>query len=324
MNDRLRRFALAALRFALSGLLLWLLLRQTDLEALAGRLAGVDPLWLAAAFALTVVQVVLISWRWAFIMAGLGAAIGTARALRINLAAFFLGQALPTSIAGDVWRVWRLRALGHGVGTAVRGVLVDRTTALLGLVAVVLATGPALLARMPDPAMRWGLLAGLGIGIALLALALTADRLPGRWLPGRLAGVAEFGRTVRGLLARPLTAVPIVGVSALVHLLAGATMWLIARGLDVPVGLVDCLVLMPPIVLVAGMPLSIAGWGLREGAVVAVFGLAGVPVDGALLMSILFGAMLLLVSLPGGLFLALGETPAAGAALSPRRAGSDR
>lgn len=117
---------------------------------------------------------------------------------------------------------------------------------------------------------------------------------------------------------------PIVGVSALVHLLAGATMWLIARGLDVPVGLVDCLVLMPPIVLVAGMPLSIAGWGLREGAVVAVFGLAGVPVDGALLMSILFGAMLLLVSLPGGLFLALGETPAAGAALSPRRAGSDR
>lgn len=317
MNDRFRRLGMTAARFALSGALLWLLLSRTDASALMARAAAIDPRWLAAAFALTVVQVVLISWRWAVIMAGLDASIGTMRALRINLAAFFLGQALPTSIAGDAWRVLKIRSLGFGIGTGLRGVLIDRTTAMIGLVLVVLATSPLLLARMPDPAMRWSVAAGLGLGAALLALALSADRLSGRWASGRLSGVAEFGRAVRGLLSRPVTAIPIIGVSALVHLLAGVTMWLIAGSLGLPVGLVDCLVLMPPIVLVAGMPLSIAGWGLREGAVVAVFALVGVPMDGALLMSVLLGLLLLLVSLPGGLVLAFPE-PEPGQA-APRR-----
>jgi glycosyltransferase 2 family protein len=324
LNERLRRLGLTAARFALSGALLWLLLSRTDAEALMARLAAIDPGWLTAAFALTLVQVVLISWRWAVIMAGLKASIGTGRALRINLAAFFLGQALPTSIAGDAWRVWKIRSLGFDIGTGLRGVLIDRTTAMIGLVLVVLPTAPLLLARMPDPAMRWSVAAGLAIGAVLLALALSADRLSGRWASGRLSGVAEFGRAVRGLLSRPVTAIPIIGVSVVVHLLAGVTMWLIAGSLGLGVGLVDCLVLMPPIVLVAGMPLSIAGWGLREGAVVAVFALVGVPMEGALLMSVLLGLLLLLVSLPGGLVLAFSESGPVDAAVRPPHAGFDR
>jgi glycosyltransferase 2 family protein len=324
LNERLRRLGLTAARFALSGALLWLLLSRTDAEALMARLAAIDPGWLTAAFALTLVQVVLISWRWAVIMAGLKASIGTGRALRINLAAFFLGQALPTSIAGDAWRVWKIRSLGFDIGTGLRGVLIDRTTAMIGLVLVVLPTAPLLLARMPDPAMRWSVAAGLAIGAVLLALALSADRLSGRWASGRLSGVAEFGRAVRGLLSRPVTAIPIIGVSVVVHLLAGVTMWLIAGSLGLGVGLVDCLVLMPPIVLVAGMPLSIAGWGLREGAVVAVFALVGVPMEGALLMSVLLGLLLLLVSLPGGLVLAFLESGPVDAAVRPPHAGFDR
>jgi glycosyltransferase 2 family protein len=320
LNERLRRLGLTAARFSLSGALLWLLLSRTDTTALMARLVAIDPRWLTAAFALTLVQVVLISWRWAVIMAGLNASIGTMRALRINLAAFFLGQALPTSIAGDAWRVWKIRSLGFDIGTGLRGVLIDRTTAMIGLVLVMLPTAPLLLARMPDPEMRWSVAAGLAIGVALLALALSADRLSGRWASGRLSGVAEFGRAVRGLLSHPVTAIPIIGVSVVVHLAAGVTMWLIAGSLGLAVGLVDCLVLMPPIVLVAGMPLSIAGWGLREGAMVAVFALVGVPMEGSLLMSVLLGLLLLLVSLPGGLVLAFSESGPVDAAVRPPHA----
>ncbi len=55
-----------------------------------------------------------------------------------------------------------------------------------------------------------------------------------------------------------------------------------------------------PALLVTTLPISIAGWGVREGAMVAAFSLVGVPVEGALVLSILFGLLILLISLPGG------------------------
>jgi glycosyltransferase 2 family protein len=55
LNDRIRRLSMTAARFALSGALLWLLLSRTDASALMTRVAAIDPRWLAAAFALTVV-----------------------------------------------------------------------------------------------------------------------------------------------------------------------------------------------------------------------------------------------------------------------------
>jgi glycosyltransferase 2 family protein len=52
--------------------------------------------------------------------------------------------------------------------------------------------------------------------------------------------------------------------------------------------------------LVQAVPISIAGWGVREGFFVAAFGLTGVAAPHALAVSILFGLINLLISLPGG------------------------
>lgn len=51
--------------------------------------------------------------------------------------------------------------------------------------------------------------------------------------------------------------------------------------------------------LLQALPISIAGWGVREGSFVAGFGLFGIPSKDALLLSILFGFILLLASAPG-------------------------
>ena len=48
------------------------------------------------------------------------------------------------------------------------------------------------------------------------------------------------------------------------------------------------------------LPISIAGWGVREQAMVTAFALIGVPGEGALALSILFGLIALLFGLPGG------------------------
>ena len=47
-------------------------------------------------------------------------------------------------------------------------------------------------------------------------------------------------------------------------------------------------------------------WGIQEGAYAFFFGKAGVPVNGAVAISILFKLTLIFVSIPGGILLALG------------------
>jgi len=51
------------------------------------------------------------------------------------------------------------------------------------------------------------------------------------------------------------------------------------------------------------MPISFAGWGVREGAMAAAFAVVGVPADQSILVSVAFGMVLLLVSLPGSVLL---------------------
>jgi len=66
------------------------------------------------------------------------------------------------------------------------------------------------------------------------------------------------------------------------------------------VSILDCMVLMPPVMLVTTLPISIAGWGVREGAMVAAFAMVGVQADDALALSFLFGVTSIIFALPGG------------------------
>ena len=73
----------------------------------------------------------------------------------------------------------------------------------------------------------------------------------------------------------------------------------VAIGADVP--LLYTVFLVPPVILVTVIPISIAGWGLREGAMVAAFGYAGLAPGDGLIVSLLFGAGYLVMGVLGGL-----------------------
>jgi hypothetical protein len=71
--------------------------------------------------------------------------------------------------------------------------------------------------------------------------------------------------------------------------------------MQLEVSLRDCILLVPPVILVTVVPISIAGWGVREGAMVVAFGFINVPASAAFAVSVLFGLTLAAASLPGAL-----------------------
>ena len=58
---------------------------------------------------------------------------------------------------------------------------------------------------------------------------------------------------------------------------------------------------MPPVLLVATLPISIAGWGVRESGFMFAFAHAGLVQTDGLVISILFGAVSFVVGLAGGI-----------------------
>jgi uncharacterized membrane protein YbhN (UPF0104 family) len=58
---------------------------------------------------------------------------------------------------------------------------------------------------------------------------------------------------------------------------------------------------VPPVTFIQLLPVSLAGWGVREAALVVALGSFGIPAEAALATSILMGLCLILTSLPGGL-----------------------
>ena len=144
----------------------------------------------------------------------------------------------------------------------------------------------------------WGL---LGVGLAGTGFLMLLDRIPARFthLPG-VHGMAGFAADIRRVLLAPRRAAVILLWSLAGHVNLTAIMWVLALGVAANLNFADALMLFPLVVLLQTLPISIAGWGVREGAMVEIFALVALPADAALAISLLFGIALALSSLPGG------------------------
>jgi len=75
--------------------------------------------------------------------------------------------------------------------------------------------------------------------------------------------------------------------------------YFIGIGVGLNYGLLTFLVLVPPVMLLTIAPISLAGWGVREGGMIGLFLLIGADKTLVLSMSVLYGLVLLAASLPG-------------------------
>ncbi len=303
-----RHAAIAAKALVSAALVAWLASR-IEIGPFARRFAGIDLAWLGLALALFLAQLLLTGWRYALIGRAIAAPLPAGVALRLMLIAQFFSQTLPSAIGGDVVRAVMAQRHGLSWGRAISAVLCDRGIAMVVLLAVATLTLPLFHARIDASWARLtmtALAAGSVLGLALLALA-DDDRLA--WL-GRLSALRPFLALIADL-RRVAFAAPesrrIVPISLVVYASVITTVWMLARALGLATDFVDCLLLVPPIVLTTVAPISIAGWGVREGAMVVGFGLVGMAEGDALALSVLIGLAQIAIGIPGGIVWLRGE-----------------
>ncbi|MDK9720167.1 MAG: flippase-like domain-containing protein [Rhodospirillales bacterium] len=291
-----------ALKFALSAALVAYLLGKVDLAHSWEKARNVDGLWLGLAALLYILQIFLGAFRWRAVCQAILQALPAATMVRLYYISTFFGLVLPGAVGADAVRIWMAHKAGLKLGPAINGVALERIVTVLALVLLVAATQPLLLSRISGEGIGWifPLLSLAAIGGIVLIMFL--DRLPGHLEKWRLVrGLMQLAQDTRRLFLRPRHALPVMALAVLGHVNYSMVVYALAKGLDINAGAVDCLILVPPVMLVMTLPISIAGWGVRETAMVTAFGFIGVNSAAALVLSILLGLLGTVMSLPGGL-----------------------
>ncbi len=289
------------LKLTVSALLVGFLLNEVGIQTALSRLRTVDPAWLAAAFGVAMFQVVICSQRWRVILNAIEAALPFWTALRFWVISAFFNQTLPSAVGGDAVRGYLAYKNGMKLAQVASSLFLDRAITVLALVMLVAVLTPFAVDGLESGAafqrLVWWVAAG---AVAGMAAVMMFDFLPRRLARFRaVRALRALARDARRAFLHPRNGATALMWSVAGHVNLALVVYVLFRALHADVALITCLVLFPPVLLAQTVPVSVAGWGVREGAMVALFSLAGVTSDAALAASILYGLVLMITSLPG-------------------------
>jgi hypothetical protein len=139
----------------------------------------------------------------------------------------------------------------------------------------------------------------LAAALIFLGLGLRHLRLMEKWWLTR--HLATASRLAWRLCKSAGAGTRVATLSFAIHLTTVLVAWGSARAAHASVDFLQILLLVLPVILVATIPVSIAGWGVRESAMILAFSYAGLAENDGLIVSILFGVESLAVGAIGGM-----------------------
>lgn len=270
-----------------------------ELDEMSAAVTTVSPGWVALALAISIPQVMLSAWRWRLTASCLGAAIPFRTAVREYYLGSFVNQIMPGGVLGDAARAWRHARTLPDAREAWHAVLIERASGQLALLAcgvVALAFSPSLANGVRDSlAGAWNaspplvLLLG-GASIAAMFAALASH-------PGSL--LRRFTQDVgRGLLASRVW--PRQAVASLLVVASYVAVFICcARAIGDSTPVATLAPLLTLVLMAMTIPVSVAGWGVREGAAALIWLMAGLEPTKGVAISIAYGAVVLVATLPG-------------------------
>jgi len=268
--------------------------------------AATDGWWLIASLVLVVPLTLVTAWRLQLLMPA-GRRLSCGEANRLILAASSLNLILPSKL-GDIAKAFFM-ARDHGLGQSysLSLVLFEKASDMLSLLAWCLF-GLALYPHRGK--LFWLVVVAVASLFALLVLFLTSHRFTVGLLGGT-AGLlpAGVGRKIgtladrldelrRHLAASPALVARVALVSLGIWLLHLVQTWLFVRALGTWMPLLDNLALAPLAILAGLVPLTFAGVGTRDAAIILLYGAYLSPAAAAAL-GVLFTARYLLPALAG-------------------------
>ena len=241
------------------------------------------------------------AYRWQLIMQLLVFKESAAYYVKSYFKSSFFNQVLPSSIGGDAVRIIDLTQKGYDKKDAFYGIFVDRVVGLVGLLVLNLLATLIFWGTFDKDFSLLIMLIAIG-GISGFALLFHLEKITFLANYKFLNLFHRLARRLNTLYGDRTLLFKHITISVGVHLLTVLAIYALALSIDFHLSFQIFLIAIPPVFLLTIVPISLAGWGIREGAMVGIFMLVGADETKVLAMSILYGLLLMIASFPGSYY----------------------
>jgi uncharacterized protein (TIRG00374 family) len=286
---------------------IWARLQAARLEWVAlGALVYAGGQWLSA-------------WRWWLLLRPVRLDVPYLRMVAFYFIGMFFNIFLPTIVGGDAVKAILLARETGAPARSTMSVFMERNVGLLALLTI--ATAAAFVAPPVDVRGFNLLQLTLIVFAAFIVANVVLANRPAYKLVDYLVALTPLAR-IRSRAASLYEALVPYRDARWRGLIAAATaqsflfqavvilvVFLNANALGLSVPLAALAVFVPLISLAGMLPVSVNGLGLREALYLLLFGRIGVPADAAVSMALLYFAVTMAASLPGGIVYALQRGP---------------
>ena len=287
----------------LTSMLIWLIFRETDIPKFIEITEKVNFYYLLQALFVFFIQYLIATFRWRIISISMGIRSNFFNFLKIFWIGIFFNQALPSNIGGDAFRIFKLNKLKKGILVASACVFIDR---VFGLFFLGLILGISLiftsLTQENDIFLLTSFTLSLIVFLGGLILML-ADHLPyvSRFEKFYVL-IKHISTNIRKLMIENYFRNIVSITSICIHLLTFLIFVFLSQSLNIEIYFSDLVFVISLMLIASAIPISIAGWGVREGIIVFSLSFLGISSEEALSLSILYGLLLIISSIPGLFF----------------------
>ena len=301
---------MTAAKIVVSLVLLAFLFSRIDIARIWGTARHASLPWLLAALVLYTLNVAASVWRWNLLLEAQDVRMPRRTLFGSLLVANFFNNFLPSNIGGDVIRIRDTAPAAQSTRLAATVVLVDRGLGLMGLV-LIAAMGATMAVSLHGqgvlpiwPSWLW---AGFVAAAAVAVPAMYAPEGFGRllqpltflhpeWVGAQIRLLTE---TLLRFREKPSSVIRCFGGAVLVQALVVAFYLAVVHALNIPVTAADLAVIVPLSLIVQMLPVSLNGFGVREATFSFYFTRVGLPIESAVLLSLVAAGLTMVHSLSG-------------------------
>ena len=323
-----KRYVNFAIRAGVTLLLFLFLFRSLSLSNLLTAIEHINPVTVLLGLLVGTIGTIVSSYQWQALLNGERIHVGIVRLFKLYVVGVAFSHFFPTGMGGDVVKAYYVgQDSGNNAGSA-SAVVMSRITGFFGMLVVAsialllwhtyFATGLTLLF------VGLSLTVGCMIAGAVFSATLLPRILGGKWTKSRIGrhrivvSATRIGSALSKSVRRPGPLMVATGFGVLFHIVACLNYYSYAAALNMRAPLFFYFMAIPMISLIAFLPISINGYGLRESAFVYIFSTLHISIATSLLLAFAMDTQVLLFGAFGGfIYLVMGGKVQKGMAIQP-------